>query len=63
MDLATAILGMLANHTRHGPMSFEHEGETWDLAFSTTSVLVTKTDPDTGDQVEVWFRLELVPAP
>lgn len=58
-----SIVAMLADMTRHGPMSVEHDGETWDLAFGSGGlVLATQTDPDTGEQREVRLRLELTPA-
>jgi len=58
-----AIVAMLADMTRHGPMSLEYGGETWDLAFGNDGrVLATQTDPDTGEQEERRFELRLTPA-
>jgi hypothetical protein len=60
--LAQAVIDQLADYTRHGPMSIDYENETWDLCFGnreSPTVLVTQTDPDTGDQRTVRYELTL----
>jgi hypothetical protein len=61
-ELAQAIIDQLADYTRHSPMSIDHANETWDLCFGngeTPTVLVTQTDPETGDQRTARYELTL----
>lgn len=58
--LGELIMENLAKLTRHGPLDMELNGETWDIAFSSSGhLLATKTDPETGDQEEEEYIIKL----